>query len=59
MLAPPGAFHGTAWFVSTVILSSIGYFMGPQNYNAIYSARDAQTLRRNAMLLPFYQVFLC
>jgi SSS family solute:Na+ symporter len=58
VLAPAGAFHGTTWFVSTVLLTSIGYFMGPQNYNAIYSARDAQTLRRNAMLLPFYQVFL-
>ena len=40
-LAPGSAFHGTAWFVSTVLLSSIGFFMGPQNYNAIYSARDA------------------
>ncbi|HEX3671225.1 MAG TPA: sodium:solute symporter family protein [Candidatus Cybelea sp.] len=58
VLAPGSAFHGTAWFVSTVMLTSIGYFMGPQNYNAVYSARDAQTLRRNAMLLPFYQVFL-
>lgn len=58
VLAPGSSFHGTVWFASTILLSSIGYFMGPQSFNAIYSARDAQTLRRNAMLLPFYQVFL-
>ncbi len=53
-----GAFHGTVWFASTVLLSAIGFFMGPQNANAIYSARSGDTLRRNAMLLPFYQAFL-
>jgi SSS family solute:Na+ symporter len=52
------AYHGTIWFVSTVLLSAIGFFMGPQTFNAVYSARSADTLRRNAMLLPFYQCFL-
>ncbi len=52
------AFHGTIWFVSTVLLSAIGFFMGPQSFNAIFSARSGDTLRRNAMLLPFYQCFL-
>jgi SSS family solute:Na+ symporter len=52
------AFHGTTWFVSTVLLSAIGFFMGPQSFNAIFSARSGDTLRRNAMLLPFYQCFL-
>ena len=32
--------------------------MGPQSFNAIFSARSGDTLRRNAMLLPFYQCFL-
>ncbi len=58
LVLPPGtAFHGTVWFVSTVVLSAVGFFMGPHSFNAIYSARSAQTLRRNAMLLPFYQAF--
>jgi SSS family solute:Na+ symporter len=52
------AYHGTIWFVSTVLLSAIGFFMGPQSFNAIYSARSGDSLRRNAMLLPFYQCFL-
>ena len=32
--------------------------MGPQSFNAIFSARSGDTLRRNAMLLPFYQGFV-
>ena len=37
MLALPAgsAFHGTIWFASTVLLSAIGFFMGPQSFNAI------------------------
>lgn len=57
-LSPGAAFHGTAWFTSTVLLSALGFFMGPQSFNAVYSARSGDSLRRNAMLLPFYQCFL-
>ena len=60
MLLPVGSvFHGTVWFVSTVLLSAIAFFMGPHSFSAVYSARSGETLRRNAMLLPFYQIFLC
>jgi solute:Na+ symporter, SSS family len=58
VLPPTTAFHGTAWYVSTVLLSAIGFYMGPHTWNAVYSARSGDTLRRNAMLLPFYQAFL-
>jgi SSS family solute:Na+ symporter len=59
LVLPPGsAFHGTVWFASTVLLSAIGFYMGPQTFNAVYSARGEEPLRRNAMLLPLYQGFL-
>jgi SSS family solute:Na+ symporter len=59
LVLPPGsAFHGTIWFASTVLLSAIGFYMGPQTFNAVYSARGEEPLRRNAMLLPLYQGFL-
>jgi len=32
--------------------------MGPQSMNATYSARSENTLRRNAMLLPLYQIVM-
>ena len=55
VLAPGDAYHGTIWFASTVLLSAAGFFMGPHSFNAVYSARSPDTLRRNAALLPFYQ----
>lgn len=58
VLPPAAAFHGTAWYISTVLLSAIGFYMGPHTWNAVYSARSDDALRRNAMLLPLYQVFL-
>jgi SSS family solute:Na+ symporter len=59
LVLPAGsAFHGTVWYVSTVLLSAIGFYMGPHSWSAVYSARSGDTLRRNAMLLPLYQGFL-
>jgi len=48
--------YGTVWYVSTVLLTSIGFFMGPANAQSVYSAKDAQTIRRNMMFLPLYQL---
>ncbi|PZR56751.1 MAG: sodium:solute symporter, partial [Candidatus Meridianibacter frigidus] len=50
--------HTPAWFVSTVILNGVGFFMGPHSIAAVYAARDENTLRRNMIFLPFYQVVL-
>jgi SSS family solute:Na+ symporter len=58
VLAPGTAVHGTVWYASTVLLTAIGFFMGPQSMNATYSARSEDALRRNALLLPLYQIIL-
>ena len=50
--------HGTVWYVSTVVLTAVGFFMAPHGMSAIYSARSEATLRRNAALLPFYQIVM-
>ncbi|MBV8375042.1 MAG: sodium:solute symporter family protein [Candidatus Eremiobacteraeota bacterium] len=57
-LKPGTPAHGTIWYVSTVALTGIGFFMGPHSINAVYSARSENVLRRNAMLLPFYQIVM-
>jgi solute:Na+ symporter, SSS family len=57
VLAKGSASRGEVWFVSTILLSAVGFFMGPQSANAIYSARSGDVLRRNAMLLPLYNAF--
>ncbi|MGA3036319.1 MAG: sodium:solute symporter family protein [Vulcanimicrobiaceae bacterium] len=50
--------NGTVWFVSTVILTALGFFMFPQSMAVTYSAKSPDTIRRNAIFLPFYQLML-
>ncbi len=50
--------QGTLWFVSTVVLTALGFYMWPQSFGAIFSARDGDVLRKNAIFLPFYQLML-
>jgi SSS family solute:Na+ symporter len=57
-IAGPSAPNGITWVVTTTILTACGFFMWPQSMAAIYSARDEDTLRRNSIFLPFYQVML-
>jgi len=55
VLHPP---LGVAWYVSTLILCGLGFFMYPQMYPSIYSARDLKTLKKNYTLLPIYSIFM-
>jgi SSS family solute:Na+ symporter len=50
--------NGVTWFVSTVVLTALGFYMWPQSLAAVYSAKDEDTLRRNAIALPVYQLML-
>ena len=50
--------QGTTWFVSTVVLTALGFFMWPQSFAAVFAARDGDVLRKNAIFLPFYQLML-
>ena len=55
VLHPP---LGIAWYVSTLILCGLGFFMYPQMYPSIYSAKNLRTLKRNYVLLPLFSVFM-
>ncbi len=54
---------GHTWYVSTVLLSALGGFMWPHSFATSFTAKSADTLRRNAVLMPIYQItlvlFLC
>jgi SSS family solute:Na+ symporter len=50
--------QGTLWFVSTVLLTALGFYMWPQSFAAIFAARGPEVLRKNAIFLPFYQLML-
>ena len=55
VLHPP---LGIAWYVSTLILCGLGFFMYPQMYPSIYSAKNMKVLKRNYVLLPLYSIFM-
>src|SRR5262249_22772279 len=44
------------WFISTVLLSAMGFYMWPHAFASTFSARSSDTLRRNAVYMPFYQL---
>ncbi len=46
------------WFQSTVALTALGFFMWPHAFSAVFTARQERTFRRNAMILPLYQLIL-
>ncbi|MEV4439955.1 sodium:solute symporter family protein [Streptomyces sp. NPDC049577] len=49
--------NGT-WFATTSLLNSLTVVIFPTTVAGYLGARDADALRRNAMLLPFYNVLL-
>ena len=54
--APSG--KSVAWFVSTVILTALGFFMWPHSFAACFTAKDENVFRKNAIILPLYQLVL-
>lgn len=50
--------HDTGWFVTSILLSALGFFMWPHYFGAVYAAKEPRTFRRNAALLPIYQLVL-
>jgi len=57
-LALPERGLSASWFSSTVLLTAMGLYMWPQNFASAFSARNADTLRRNATFMPLYQLVL-
>ncbi|MCB8882809.1 sodium:solute symporter [Acidisoma cellulosilytica] len=47
-----------SWFVSTVILTALGFFMWPHSFAACFTAKDENVFRKNAIILPIYQLVL-
>lgn len=59
-LTMPGATVslGHAWYVSTVLMSSVGFYMWPHAFGSMFTAKSADTLRRNAVVMPLYTLTL-
>lgn len=59
-LVMPGATTdlGHSWYISTVLLTSLGLYMWPTNFGATFTAKSSNTLRRNAVVMPLYTITL-
>jgi SSS family solute:Na+ symporter len=57
-LALPPEGQNIGWYVSTVALTALGFFMWPHTFASLYTARDERIFRRNAVILPLYQLIL-
>ncbi|MFI1916291.1 sodium:solute symporter [Nocardia sp. NPDC020380] len=53
-----GGTFGSAWFVSTIVLNAVTIGIFPTTVAGYLSAANPTALRRNSMLLPWYQLLL-
>ncbi|MGE7760343.1 sodium:solute symporter family protein [Peribacillus sp. NPDC097895] len=47
-----------SWFVSTVLLNALGFYLLPQTFMVVLSSNGERTLRKNAIALPLYTLLL-
>jgi SSS family solute:Na+ symporter len=59
-LTMPGstAHMGHSWYISTVLLTAIGGFVWPHTFASIFTAKSGDTSRRNAVIMPLYNLTL-
>lgn len=56
--ALPARGMSATWFVSTVVLTSLGFYMWPHGFASAYTARSESVFRKNAVVMPLYQLVL-
>ncbi len=44
------------WIMSTVLLTGLGFYMWPHVFGSAFSAKSADTIKKNAIIMPFYQI---
>ncbi len=54
----PGATQnmGVLWIMSTLLLTGLGFYMWPHVFGSAFSAKSAKIIKRNAIIMPFYQI---
>ena len=57
-LVLPETGQSPSWFISTVALTAMGFYMWPHTFGSVFAAKDARVFRRNAVLMPLYQLIL-
>ena len=47
---------GVGWVMSTIAMTGMGFYCWPHTFASAYSAKDERTIRRNAIIMPLYQL---
>jgi SSS family solute:Na+ symporter len=47
---------GHTWYISSVLMTSLGFYMWPQYFAACFTARSGKIIRRNAVIMPLYSI---
>lgn len=50
--------YGSVWFISTIVLNAVTIVIFPTTVAGYMSAKTPNTLRRNSIILPWYQFLL-
>ncbi len=48
--------YDVLWVMSTVLLTGAGFYMWPTIFATVFSAKSAKTIKRNAIIMPLYQL---
>jgi SSS family solute:Na+ symporter len=54
----PAIGQSPSWFASTVFLTALGFYLWPHTFGSIYSAKSENAFRRNAAVMPLYQLVM-
>jgi SSS family solute:Na+ symporter len=57
-LTLPATGMSPVWFASTVLLTVGGFYMWPHTFGSLFAAKDVNVFRRNAAIMPLYQLIL-
>ncbi|MCM3719823.1 sodium:solute symporter family protein [Fictibacillus phosphorivorans] len=50
--------YSIPWFVSTIILNAFGFYLLPQSFTVVISAKSERALKKNAITLPLYTILI-
>jgi solute:Na+ symporter, SSS family len=54
--APEG--FSKSWFISTIVLNAFGFYLLPQSFTVVLSAKSERALKKNAITLPLYTILI-
>lgn len=57
-LSLPDEGMSISWFVSTIVLTALGFYMWPHTFASAFSAKNEKVFRKNAAIMPLYSLVL-